>query len=43
MAKNILKAVSMAKGEFCWILGNDDILLNDAFKNLNFCQMRTMM
>ena len=36
MAKNILKAVSMAKGEFCWILGNDDILLNDAFKKFKF-------
>ena len=25
----------MAKGEFCWLLGNDDIVLNNAFKKLN--------
>ena len=29
---NILKAVSMAKGEFVWILGNDDLLLPHTFK-----------
>ena len=28
---NILKAVSLAKGEFVWILGNDDLLLPDTF------------
>ena len=28
---NILKAVSLAKGEFIWILGNDDLLLPDTF------------
>lgn len=32
---NILKVVSMAKGEFCWLLGNDDIVLTDAFEKLN--------
>ena len=28
---NILKAVSLAKGEYVWILGNDDLLLPDTF------------
>ena len=31
---NILKAVSLAKGEFVWILGNDDLLLPDTFSYL---------
>ena len=31
---NILKAVSLAKGEFVWILGNDDLLLPDTFMHL---------
>ena len=31
---NILKAVSLAKGEFVWILGNDDLLLPETFKHL---------
>ena len=31
---NILKAVSLAKGEFVWILGNDDLLLPDTFFHL---------
>ena len=31
---NILKAVSLAKGEFVWILGNDDLLLPKTFKHL---------
>ena len=43
---NILKAVSLAKGEYVWILGNDDLLLPNTFfyldkifnenKNVNF-------
>ena len=32
LGANILKAVSMAKGEFVWILGNDDLLLPHTFK-----------
>jgi len=28
---NILKAVSLAKGEYIWILGNDDLLLPNTF------------
>ena len=32
---NILKSVSLAKGEFVWILGNDDLLLPDTFFHLN--------
>ena len=28
---NILKAVSLAKGDFVWILGNDDLLLPNTF------------
>lgn len=35
MGKNILKAVSMAKGEFCWLLGNDDLVLPDTFKKIS--------
>jgi len=29
--KNSLKSVSMAKGEFVWMLGNDDLILPDTF------------
>ena len=25
--RNILKSVSMAKGDFVWILGNDDLVI----------------
>ena len=25
----------MAKGEFCWLLGNDDIVLKNTFEKLN--------
>jgi len=32
--KNFLQAVSMAKGEFVWTLGNDDLLLPDTLKKL---------
>jgi len=32
---NILKAVSLAEGEFVWILGNDDLLLPDTFKYID--------
>lgn len=31
---NILKTVSMAKGEFSWILGNDDMLLPNSLKKI---------
>ncbi len=31
---NILKAVSLAKGEFVWLLGNDDLLLPETFLHL---------
>ena len=32
---NILKAVSLADGEFVWILGNDDLLLPETFKSID--------
>ena len=32
---NILKAVSLASGEFVWILGNDDLLLPFTFKYID--------
>jgi glycosyltransferase involved in cell wall biosynthesis len=35
MAQNILKVVSMAKGKFCWLLGNDDIVLNNSFNKFS--------
>ena len=33
---NILKTVSMADGEFSWILGNDDLLLPDSLKKIEY-------
>ena len=35
MGKNIISAVSMAKGEFIWVIGNDDLLLPNTLKKLN--------
>ena len=35
MGKNILKAVSMANGNFCWLLGNDDLILPNTFKKIS--------
>jgi len=35
MGKNILKAVSMASGEFCWLIGNDDVILPETFNKLS--------
>lgn len=32
---NILKSVSLAKGKYSWIIGNDDLLLPYTFKRLN--------
>lgn len=32
---NFLKCISMAKGEFVWTLGNDDLILPHTFKKLN--------
>lgn len=32
---NILKAVSLAKGKYSWIIGNDDLLLPYTFKRLS--------
>ena len=32
--KNFLKSVSMAKGDFVWTLGNDDLLLPNTLKKL---------
>ena len=32
--RNSLKSVSMAKGEFVWMLGNDDLILPDTFNIL---------
>ena len=34
MAQNILKAVEMSDSEFCWIVGDDDLILNDAIKTV---------
>jgi len=34
-AKNAIKAVSMAQGEYTWLIGNDDLVTPDSFKNLN--------
>jgi len=33
-AKNFLKSVSMAKGDYVWPLGNDDLLLPNTLKKL---------
>ncbi len=35
MGKNILKATSMAKGKFCWLIGNDDLLLPNSLKEIS--------
>ena len=35
MGKNILKTVSMATGKFCWLLGNDDLLLPNSLKKIS--------
>lgn len=32
---NILKSVSLASGEYAWIIGNDDLLLPNTFKKLD--------
>ena len=34
VAKNILKAVSLATGKFVWLLGNDDFVLPNSFKHI---------
>ena len=34
-AINMLKTISMAKGEFVWVIGNDDLLLPNTFEKLN--------
>ena len=34
IAKNIIKSVSMAKGQYVWIFGNDDLVLPNTFKSL---------
>ena len=33
--KNFLKVVSMAEGEFIWLIGDDDLLMPNALKDLN--------
>ena len=35
LGPNILKSVEMATGEFAWIIGNDDMILENTFKRLN--------
>ena len=35
LAKNILKVVDLAKGEFVWILGDDDLILKNSFEKIN--------
>ena len=34
LGKNILSAVSMAQGEFVWILGNDDLIVSQSLNKL---------
>ena len=34
IAKNIIKSVSMATGQYVWIFGNDDLVLPNTFKSL---------
>ena len=34
-AVNILKVVSMASGDFVWLIGNDDLILPHALEKLN--------
>lgn len=34
VAKNILKSVDMSTSKFCWIIGDDDLLINDAIKTV---------
>lgn len=34
VARNILESVAMASGEFCWLLGDDDLLLPGAVKTV---------
>ena len=36
LGANILKSVSLAEGEFVWIIGSDDLILPNTFKSLNF-------
>lgn len=31
--RNCLKVVEIAKGDYCWIVGSDDVLVGDAIKN----------
>lgn len=35
VARNVLKAVQMAEGEFVWLIGDDDLLLPDALQRLS--------
>lgn len=35
IAKNFLRVISMASGEFAWLIGNDDLLLPDAINRLD--------
>ena len=32
--EDILKAVENSDSEFCWIVGDDDLILNDAIKTV---------
>ena len=34
-ALNLLKAIRMASGKYVWMLGNDDLLNPNAFKEIN--------
>ena len=34
LGKNVLEAVSMAKGDYAWILGNDDFILPNTLEKL---------
>ena len=36
LGKNIVSAVSLSKGKFVWIIGNDDLMLPHTFKKLEY-------
>ena len=34
VAKNILKSISMSNSEFCWVIGDDDLLFDNALEEV---------
>ena len=35
ISKNFIQVIEMAKGDFCWLLGDDDLLMPEAINKLN--------